>query len=412
MITNLLAVSPEPIFPFKDPVYILSIVLLIIAIAPIISQRLQIPTLIVLILLGAIFGTNVLGIIERDKQLILLEKFGLLYVMFLAGLQMNLSNIKRLGMRSLTFGLLTFIIPLGLGIMTGKLMSYGTISALLLGIIYSPHTLISYPIVTKLGINDKEAVNVAVGGTIVTSILTLASLSIIQSITQGNLGAFLWFKLLVLLPIIIFIYFKFVLTIGKNVLANNRDYSNKQIVFSLSCLFLGASITLILGVDSIIGAFAAGLALNQLIPINSTLMNRLDLLGNSLFIPMFLVSVGVLCNPQVLFAHPESLFVALSVIIGAISAKFMAAWIAGKANNYSLDEVMVMTGLTMSRAALVLVIALFGKNAQILNDVIFNAIVLYIIVTCLTGPLITNAFAQRCLNLQISQKSCFSQPES
>lgn len=383
------------IIPITDPVYLLCILLLIISVAPIIAKQLHIPSLVVLILLGTILGTNTLGIITRDQQLILLEKFGLLYIMFIAGLQMDLRNIQRLGWRSLFFGLLTFGIPFSIGILTGKLIGFAFLSALILGIIYSPHTLISYPIMTRLGIVRQESVSVAVGGTIVTSILTLTTLSIVQAIAGGNLGIGLLIKLLILFPLLLASYFLLIPKLGKIILEKNINSLTNQLIFALCCLFIAATTTLLLGIDSIVGAFWAGLTLNRLIPLSSPLMQRIELVGNSLFIPMFLISVGVLCNPQVLFSHPENLVIASIVITGAVGSKFLAAWISGQTNNYMLDEVMIMFGLTMSRAALVLVIALFAKNTQLIDEGIFNSIVLYIIVTCLVGPLIADTFGLR-----------------
>jgi Kef-type K+ transport system membrane component KefB len=405
--------SASVTLPLTDPVYIFCVVLLIIAIAPFIAQLLKLPQLVVLIILGTILGNNVLGIISRDAQLILLEKIGLLYIMLLAGLQMDLKNFKRLGVRSLFFGCLTFGIPLTVGILSGYWLTGAILSSLLLGILYSPHTLVSYPIMTKLGIVQQEAIGVAVGGTIVTSIFTLVGLSIVQAFAGGSVGIWLWIKLLIFLPILAFLCFWGIPKIGQKIITQNAslpplsvngevqtmqppsDSLNKQYIFLLTCLFVTASATLLLGIDSIVGAFIAGLALNSLVPLTSPLMKQIEFVGNSLFIPAFMISVGVLSNPRVLFTHPENLGIALLIIIGAVGAKFLAALIAGQLFKYSLAEIMVMFSLTMSRAALVLVVALFGKNAGILNEGIFNGIIVYIIVTCLASPLIADVFGRR-----------------
>jgi Kef-type K+ transport system membrane component KefB len=366
-----------------------------ISIAPLLAKKLKVSSLVVLILLGTIIGNNMLGIIARDQQLILLEKIGLLYIMLLAGMQMDLSNLRRLGMRSLIFGLLTFALPLTVGIITGKVLAYGLLTAVLLGILYSPHTLISYPIMVKLGLARNEAVNVAVGGTIVTSVLTLTGLSLVQAMAGGNLSFFLGIKLLVLLPIFVGLYLWGIPKLAHSIFQDNPEAFSTQFIFVLTCLFVAASVTLLLGVDSIIGAFIAGLALNPLIPVTSPLMQRIDFVGNSLFVPIFLISVGVLCNPKVLLTNPENLGIALVVIAGAVGSKFVAAWLSGRANHYSFNEVMVMFSLTLSRAALVLVIALFGKNAGLFNEGIFNGIILYIIVTCLAGPILADIFGNQ-----------------
>lgn len=395
MTTYLISLNTSTKLPLTEPVYIICILLVIIGIAPWIAGRLRIPTLVVMIVLGTILGSNVLGVLVRDEQLILLEKFGLLYIMLLAGIQMDLSNFSRLGLRALIFGLLTFAIPLTVGIVTGQFITYSFFAALLLGILYSPHTLVSYPIMTRLGIAQKEAIGVAVGGTIVTSILTLTSLSIVQAFTTGSIGILLWIKLLVLLPALVFIYLWGVPKLGHSLWDKTTPSLTAQFVFVLTCLFVAASATSLLGVDSIVGAFIAGLALNSLIPLDSPLMNQIEFVGNSLFIPSFLISIGVLCNPQILFTHPENIGIAFLVIAGAVGSKFLAAWLVGRAFKYSFAEVMVVFSLTISRAALVLVIALFGKNAGLLNDGIFNAIIFYIVVTCLAGPLVTSTFGQQ-----------------
>jgi Kef-type K+ transport system membrane component KefB len=388
----LLAAAP---LPLTDPVYVFCVLLLLIGLAPPIATRLKLPALVVLILLGVLLGTNVLGVLARDSQLILLEKIGLLQIMLLAGLQMNLSNLKQLGMRSLIFGILTFGVPFIVGVALATLLGYELLTACLLGILFSPHTLVSYPIVTRLGIVRQQAIGVAIGGTVVTSVLTLSGLSIEQAIVGSSLGVWLWLKLLVALPLLIGLCFWGIPKLAKWVLKPESDALMPQFIFVLACLFVIASATLLLGIDSIVGAFIAGLALNSSVPLTSPLMKQIEFVSNSLFIPAFLISVGVLCNPQIFLTQPENLGLALLVVLSAVGAKAIAAWIAGQAFRYTVPEVMTMLGLTMSRAALVLVIALFGKNANILSEGLFNAIIVYIIVTCLVGPLITDFFGQQ-----------------
>lgn len=394
-------VAASPPLPLTDPVYVFCVLLLIIGLAPLIGAKLRIPPLVVLILLGTILGTNVLGILVRDQQLQLLEKIGLLYIMLLAGMQMDLSNLRRLGTRALIFGLLTFGVPFVMGISLASALGYALVTGFLLGIMFSPHTLVSYPIVLRLGITRQEAVGVAVGGTVVTSILTLSGLSIVQAIASGSVGWQLWAKLLIALPLLILVSFWAVPRFGRLVIKPDANSLVPQFLFVLTCLFVIASTTLLLGVDSIVGAFIAGLALNSLISTNQPLVKQVEFVGNSVFIPCFLISVGVLCNPKVLVEHPENLGLAALVILCAVGAKFLAAWIAGSVFKYSLAEIMTMMGLTMSRAALVLVVALYGmktlipgRTDNILNEGLFNSIIAYIIVTCLVGPLVTHAFGQ------------------
>lgn len=428
-----IAAIPIGALPLNDPVYIFCIILLIIAIAPPLANRLKIPPLVVLIVLGTVLGKNVLGVLDRDvagtsnlvstlvdkgailaseksallkvlnQQSLLqgLERIGLLYIMLLAGLQMNLQNLQRLGVLSLVFGLLTFGVPFITGIISGQWLTAGGLAAVLLGILYSPHTLMSYPIASRYGIVQKEPVGVAVGGTVLTSILTLVGLSIVQAVKSGNVGIQLWINLLILFPLLVLLCFWGLPKISSSILDSKEDnHLGGQFIYVLSCLFIIAAGTLLLNIDSIVGAFIAGLALNRSIPLTSPLMKQIEFVGNNLFIPAFMIAVGVLCNPKIFFTNPENLGIAALVIAGAVGAKFLAAAIAGKAFSYSFAEVMVMFGLTMSRAALVLVIALYGKNVGLINDGIFNAIIVYIIVTCLASPLIADAFGKQMASKQ------------
>lgn len=383
--------------PIADPVYLFSLLLIAIALAPSIAARLHIPALVVLISLGTLLGTNGLGILARDSQLILLEKVGLLYIMLLAGLQIDLSNLRQLGLRSLSFGILTFALPFGMGILSARSLGYPWLTAALMGMMYSPHTLVSFPIVTQLGLVQREAIGVAVGGTVVTSVLTLVGLSILQAVTDGSVGLWFWIKVLVALPILIQVCFWGLPRWANQQLKPDSKSLISQYIFVLASLFVTASATLLLGIDAIVGAFIAGLALNRSIPLQSPLMQQIEFVGNSLFIPVFLISVGVLCNPRIFVAQPGNLGLAAFVIVGAVGAKFAAAWIAGQRFHYSFAEVMTMLGLTMSRAALVLVIALFGRNANIISEGIFNAVIVYIILTCLVGPLVTDRFGTRAI---------------
>jgi Kef-type K+ transport system membrane component KefB len=389
---NLLATIPLPV---TDPVYIICILLLIVSLAPLIAKELHIPPLVVLIIAGTILGDNTLGIIARDDRLILLEKCGLLYIMFLAGIQIDLSNWQRLGIRALSFGLLTFSVPWTFGVISGHWLGYRLVTILLLGILYSPHTLLSYPIVTKLGIVQQEAVSIAVGGTIVTSLLTLIGLSLLQAIASSSLGIGFAIKIFILLPLLVLVYLWGIPKFGSQILAKSSDSLTTQFVFLLTCLFVAASATLMLGIDAIVGAFLAGLAINPLISLTSPLMNRIEFVGNSLLIPAFLISAGTLCNPQLIFTQLDNLSITLIVIGGAVATKFLAASLAGFIFRFSWAEIMVMFGLSVSRAALVVAIALFGKNAGLLNEGIFNTIILYMIFTCLISPLIVDTFGRQ-----------------
>ena len=389
--------------PLTDPVYLFCVILLCLGLAPWIAAKTKLPALVILMLMGACLSPNLLGILERNPAIQLLERIGLLCIMLLAGVQMNLTDLKKVGSRALIFGLLTFTIPFSIGILLGYLLKYSLLSNLLLGILFSSHVLISYPIVMRWNIVEREAISVAIGGTVVTSILTLSGLAIVQSLVKGEMNSSLFLKLSMGLPLIILLSFWTVDQLGKIILTPEFPSPSGQFTFILGTLFVISSVTLLLGLDSIVGAFIAGLALNRSLSHYKEAFQQVEFISVNLFIPCFLLSVGLLANPKILIQYPENLGLAALVILGAVGSKFAAAWLSGLSFRYSLPEVMIMTGLTMSRAALVLVIALYGKEAilpgtnppiPLVSEGLFNAIVVYIIGTCFVGPLITNRFAK------------------
>jgi Kef-type K+ transport system membrane component KefB len=387
----------QPVQPFSlsDPVAVFGVVLLAIATAPVLAKLFRISVLVVLLVLGMLLGSNVTGVLTRDAQLILLEKIGLLYIMLLAGLNIDLTQFRRLGVRSLVFGSLTFGLPFLAGIVSGKWLTTDVLSSIFLGILYSPHTLISYPIIAQLGLVKNEAIAVALGGTVVTSILTLSGFSAIQSLAGGSMNLFFWIKLFLLFPLFILLTVGIVRKLSSVCLRLPLTASlMPEFIFILTCLFVVASATPLLGIDPIVGGFVAGLALNPAVANYPVLLERVEFVGNSLFIPSFLISVGILCNPRVLWNHPENVGLALLVVGIAVGSKLFAAGIAGWFYRYSFSEIMVMWGLTLSRAALVLVIALFGRQSNFLSEGLFNAVILYILITCLIGPSLVETFAQ------------------
>ncbi|NCJ07866.1 cation:proton antiporter [Synechococcales cyanobacterium C] len=390
------------LLPLRDPVYILGVLLVVLLVTPWISLRLRVPTLIVLMGLGCLLGSNLLGVLERDAQMILLEKMGLLYIMLIAGLQMDLSNLRQLGARSLLFGLLTFGIPFGIGVISAQILGLGLLASALVGILYSPHTLIAYPIMARLGIAQHEAVGVAVGGSVVTSVLTLVGLSIVQALAQGALTLTFILKLAIGFPVFVGLCFWLIPQGMQRLLQKVPEASPIAFLLVLSTLFVTAALTQLLGIDAIVGAFIAGLALNRQVPRTGSLMYQIEFIGNCLFIPLFLVSVGILANPTIFFSAPENIGTVALVVIGAMGGKWLAAGLAGWRFQYSAVAITTMFSLTCSRAALVLVIALYGREAQLIGPGLFNAVIAYIAITCLVGPLIAEACGQRLSRLPVA----------
>lgn len=408
--------------PLQNPVLIFAIILFIILFAPILLNKFKIPHLIGLLIAGAVIGPNGFNLIMRDSSIILFGTVGLLYIMFLAGLEIDLAQFKKNSGKSIVFGLYTFIIPMVLGTFSAKyIFDFEWMTSILLASMFASHTLIAYPIVSKLGITKNLAVNVTIGGTMITDTLALLVLAAIVGMAKGTADSVFWITLsvsvlifgiiiIVIFPIIARWFFK------------SYDDNISQYIFVLGLVFLGAFIAEAAGIEAIIGAFLVGLSLNRLIPHTSPLMNRIDFVGNALFIPFFLIGVGMLIDYQVFFNGYETIEIAIYMSITATVAKFLAAWLTQKTFKFTLDERRIIFGLSNAQAAATLAAVLVGYNivlnqpeidaglltgqviepVRLLNESILNGTILMILVTCTIASFITQKGAQ---NIAISESA-------
>ncbi|NUM41953.1 MAG: cation:proton antiporter, partial [Leptospiraceae bacterium] len=281
--------------PLTNPVLIFSLILLIILLSPIVLRKLNIPGIIGLIISGVVIGPHGLHILAKTSAITLFSTIGLLYIMFIAGLELDMNEFKANRNKSLGFGLFTFFFPLAIGFpVCHYLLGYDFNSSFLTASMFATHTLVAYPIVSKLGISKNQAVAVTVGGTILTDTAVLIILAVILGNSKGNLNQEFWIRLSVSLAIFSAIMFYIVPKIAKWFFQKLESEKHSHYIFVLSIVFFAAFLAEVAGVEPIIGAFVAGLALNKLIPNSSALMNRIEFIGNSLFIPFFLISVGML----------------------------------------------------------------------------------------------------------------------
>ena len=387
--------------PVTDPTWIFFLVLVIILFAPIILERLRIPHIIGMILAGVAIGEHGFNILVRDSSFELFGKVGLYYIMFLAGLEMNMEDFKSIRVKATVLGLLAFIFPLGIGIWTNlHLLGYGLLTSVLLASMYASHTLIAYPIVIRYGINRQRAVSIAVGGTAVTDTLTLLVLAVIAGMFKGGTSDMFWMWLILKVILLsLFIMYTFP-RIGRWFF---RRYSDNvvQYIFVMAMVFLGAGLMELIGMEGILGAFLTGLVLNRLIPHVSPLMSHLEFVGNALFIPYFLIGVGMLINLQVLFGHLDALKVAGVMIVVALLGKWIASWLTQKIYKMSSVERELMFGLSNAQAAATLAAVLVGYNlilpdgSRLLNEDVLNGTILLILVTCVASSFITENAAKR-----------------
>ncbi len=379
--------------PLKNPVIIFSLVLFIILFAPILLKKIKVPHIIGLIIAGVIVGPYALNLLRRDSSIVLFGTVGLLYIMFLAGLEIDLKEFKKNKGKIIVFGLTTFLLPLVAGTLASYyVLGYEWLSSILLASMFSTHTLVSYPIASKYGVSRNKAVALTVGGTMITDILALLILAIIAGMTKEEVSSTFWLTLgisSVVFVGIVFFVFPFII----RWFFKNYEDSVSQYIFVLAIVFLASFLAEAAGIEGIIGAFFAGLVLNNFIPHSSPLMNRIDFVGNALFIPFFLIGVGMLVNFNVLFNGWGALKVAGVIIVVAVSTKFIAAWITQKTFKLSHDEGRMIFGLSTSHAAATLAIILVGYNiiigetpdgapVRLLDEDILNGTILLILISC------------------------------
>ncbi|MGL5272626.1 MAG: cation:proton antiporter [Phocaeicola sp.] len=392
--------------PIEDPVIKFLIILVIILFAPLILNRFKIPHILGLIIAGAIVGPNGFNLILRDSSIILSGTAGLLYIMFLAGLEIDLNEFIKNSRKSLTFGLLTFSIPMTLGILGGVyLLNMSLISSVLLASMFASHTLISYPIITRLGVKRNRAVTVTVGGTMITDTLALLLLAVIVGMSKGEVGVDFWVRLSV--SVILFaatIWFVFPL-IARLFFKHCSDELS-QYIFILVMVFLGAALAETAGIEAIIGAFLAGLALNKLIPHASPLMNRIGFIGNAIFIPFFLIGVGMILDYKVFITDLRTIYTAIIMTVIATVSKYLAAYLTQKKFHYSKSERSIIFGLSNAQAAATLAAVMVGYNVilghtdagvpiRLLDDSILNGTIIMIFVTCTIASFAAQKGAQQ-----------------
>ena len=387
--------------PITDPTWIFLLVLLIILFAPILLNKLRIPHIIGMILAGLAIGEHGFNVLARDSSFELFGKVGVYYIMFLAGLEMNMADFKKNRGKAVVLGLLAFVIPIGIGLVTNVLLlKYSLLTSVLLASMYASHTLVAYPIVIRYGISRHRSVSIAVGGTAVTDTLTLLVLAVISGLFKGEVGGLFWLwlvaKVLVLGALIMYVFPR----IGRWFFRRYDD-NVMQFIFVLALVFLGAGLMELIGMEGILGAFLVGLVLNRLIPHVSPLMGHLEFVGNALFIPYFLIGVGMLIDLHVIFGHGDALQVAGVMIVVALVGKWIASWFTQKIYRMSALERELMFGLSNAQAAATLAAVLVGYNLiqpngqRLLNDDVLNGTVLLILVTCIVSSFTTERAARK-----------------
>lgn len=384
--------------PFTEPVIIIALVLVILLIGPVFFERFRIPGLVGLLLSGALIGPHGFNLVPADLEFSLLGTIGLLYLMFLAGLEIDLIDFIENKSKSIFIGLTSFVIPFILGyFVCTAFLGLSVHASWLIGAMFSSHTLISYPLLGRLGIVNKPIVTIIVGATIIADILALISMQLITNFAEngfepGNL------------MLIAFHFLAFFFVVLMVIPRLSRIFLNKyegdlgvQYIFVLVVLFSSAMFAHLLHIEPIIGAFFSGLVLNRQIMNSSPLYKRIEFIGNNLFIPFFLISIGMLANFKVFLTHPSEISLAVILIVTAVFGKFLAALISKWVLRISPHETNLLFGLSVSRAASAIAIILIGFNMGIVNESILNSTVLLILFTCIISSYITQHAGRKIL---------------
>lgn len=391
--------------PLTNPVIIFALVLFIILFAPILFSKIKVPHIIGLIIAGVIVGPYGLNLLKRDTSIVLFGTVGLLYIMFLAGLEIDLAEFRKNKKKILVFGIITFLLPFVFGTLASRyILGYSFLSSMLLASMFSTHTLVAYPIASKYGVIRNRVVGMAVGGTMITDTVALLLLAAISGMAKEQVSSQFWIQLglssvvfvcivLFLFPVIVRWFFK------------RFDDSVSQYIFVLGMVFLASFLAEAAGIEAIIGAFFAGLVLNRFVPHSSVLMNRINFVGNALFIPFFLISVGMLVDVKVLVKGWGAVKVAGVIIVVALVTKYVAAWLTQKIFKLTATEGKMLFGLSASHAAATLAIILVGYNLIIgetstgepirfLDEDVLNGTILLILVSCGVGSFVTERSAK------------------
>ena len=381
--------------PFSDPVLIFALVMFTILTAPLVFKQIRVPGIVGLILAGTVVGPSVLGFMERDATFILLGTVGLLYLMFTAGLSIDLNQFSKARDKSIVFGFFSFLFPMGLSVWVGtQFLDFYLMSSLLLGSIVGSHTLLAYPIANRIGITKNLGVTMTMGGTIVTDTLSLTVLAVVAATATGEINTNFWLTFAGSVAVYVAAVVIIIPALGRWFFRTVRNQGVVEYTFLLSVLFISAFLAELAGLAAIIGAFLAGLLLNRLVPENSTLMTRVVFVGNALLIPFFLISVGMLVDVAVLVSL-EVWLLALSFTALVFVGKSLGVFTTKFIYKLSMPENWTMIGLSTPQAAATLAVTLVGFDLGFFNETVVNAVVIMILITCLIGPLLVENFGRK-----------------
>lgn len=394
-------VSLPDLFPITDPTWIMCCVLLLILGAPVLFERLRIPPLVGMVLAGVLVGPHGLGVLQRDASIDIFGQVGLYYIMFTAGLSMDISALKTHRTQVVTFGLMSFGVPFLMGYASSLwLLGLSEAASVLVACILASHTMVAFSIAARYGLAQHRGVTLSVVATMISLVLSLFILAGMSSTFDGDSGAMAWLlivvKCAVYVAVVIFVYPKVIRFAFRKLSDDVLQY-----IFVMCMVLFSAAISDSLGLEGVLGAFLAGLVFNRYIPESVPLMKHIDFMGNALFIPYFLIGVGMLIDVRLLVASEELLLITAVVVIVALVSKCLGAWITATIFRLDANSRLMMMGLTSAHAAGGLAIVMVGRRlllpsgAPLVDDTLLNAVVMLILFSCVFSAFVTNVAARR-----------------
>lgn len=363
---------------------------------PMLFERIRVPGLVGLILTAVILGPNGLMLIERNVLIEYLGQAGLLFIVFVAGLEIDLVRFVKYRNHSMVFGSISYLIPQILGaLMAVFVLGFSLPSAILLGSMFGSHTLLAYPIASRLGIVKSTPVTTSVGGTIITDTAALMVLAIIANSVTDEGGWLFWAKFALLLGVFMLLVFRVLPRLARWFYRTVPDEGARDFLFTILMVFFFAWLAEFAGLQPIIGAFLCGIGLNRLIPERSPLMSRVQFVGKTLLVPVFLISVGMLIDPLAVIADRETMLVVFMMSVTVIITKWMGAFAAGKMLRYSINECWILFGMSVNQAAATLAAVIVGYNIGLFNTSVLNGAVIMILISCLIGPWATQRWGKK-----------------
>ena len=379
----------------KEPILTFGIILLITLLVPILFQRLKLPGIVGLLIAGSVVGQNGIGFIEAAGVIDVLGKVGLLYLMFLAGLEISLDQLVRDRSRIAVFGSLTFLIPQLIGTALFLWLGYGWAAAILIASMFASHTPVGYPIITRLGLTREPSVSTAIGGTIITDTAALLVLAVVARTVEGNMGMSFWLTFGAMFALYVVAVFWVLPYLSLKFFRSVGEVGRFTYVYVIGMMLIAAWVAQEIGIEAIVGAFFAGLAFNRLLSNKGPLKNRIEFFGDAFFIPLFLIYVGMLVDFKVLLSSLE-VWIVMSAMVGTVVVtKWLAAFLSGKILRLSSDQAWVIFGLTNTQAAATLAAVFVGLQLGIFGYEILNGAIMMILVTCIIGPIVVEKYGLR-----------------